>query len=104
VLLEVAQDWVINIEDREELSDDGDDVDRVGSGCRIVVAFHGSVEISEYGMELSCFWVDSRIWAVQVSEPLGNDSDGVMNCARSDRLTLLASFAVAQAEDQEVAR
>jgi hypothetical protein len=35
--------------------------------------------------------------------PLGDSSDGVTNCARSDRLTLLASFAVSQAEDQEVA-
>jgi hypothetical protein len=102
MLLEVAQDWVINVEDREELLDDGD-VDRVGAGCRVVIAFHGSVEISEYGMELSCFRVDSRIWAVQVGEPLGDGSDGVTNCARSDRLTLLASFAVSQPKDQEVA-
>jgi hypothetical protein len=100
--LEVAQDWVVNVEDREELADDGD-VDRVGSGCRIIVSFHGSVEISEYGMELSCFWVDLRIWAVHVGEPLGDGRDGLTNCARSDRLTLLASFAVSQAKDQEVA-
>jgi hypothetical protein len=54
-------------------------------------------------MELSCFWVDSRIWAVQVGEPLGHDGDSVTNCASLDRLTLLAAFAVSEAEDKEVA-
>jgi hypothetical protein len=102
VLLQVAQDGVVNAEDREQLSDDSD-VDRIGSRGRVVVPFHGSVEISEYRMELACFWVDLQIWAVQVGEPLGNGSDGVMNCARSDRLNLLASFAVPQSKDQEVA-
>jgi hypothetical protein len=102
VLLEVPEDWVINVKHREELSDDSD-VDRVGSRRRVVVPFHGSVEISEYGMELSCSRVDSRIWAVQVGEPLGHGGDSVTNCARSDRLTLLAAFAVSEAEDEEVA-
>jgi hypothetical protein len=54
-------------------------------------------------MELSCFWVDSQIWAVQVGEPLGHSGDSIMNCASSDRLTLLSAFAVSEAEYQEVA-
>jgi hypothetical protein len=54
-------------------------------------------------MELSCFRVDSRIWAVQVGEPLGHGGDSVTNCASSDRLTLLSAFAVSESEDQEVA-
>jgi hypothetical protein len=102
VLLEVAQDWVIDGENIEEFANDGD-ADRVGIGRRVVVPFHGSVEISEYRMEFACFRVDSRIWAVQVGEPLGDGSDGVTNCASSDRFTLLASFTVAESEDQEVA-
>jgi hypothetical protein len=67
VLLEVPEDGVSNVEHQEEFADDGD-VDRVGSRRGVVVSFHGSVEISEYGMELSCFRVDLRIWAVQVGE------------------------------------
>jgi hypothetical protein len=102
VLLEAPKDWVIDVEHGEELSDDGD-VDKVGSRRWVVVFFHGSVEISEYGMELACFRVDSRIWAVQVGEPLGHGSDSVTNCASSDRFTLLAAFAVSEAEDKEVA-
>jgi hypothetical protein len=102
VLLEVPQARVIDVEHCKELSDDGD-VDRVGSRRWVVVSFHGSVEISEYGMELSCFWVDSRIWVVKVGEPLGHGGDSVTNCASSDRLTLLSAFAVSEAKDQEVA-
>jgi hypothetical protein len=76
VLLEVPEDRVIDVEHQEELAD-GRDVDRVGLRRWVVVSFHGSVEISEYGMELSCFWVDLRIWAVQVGEPLGHGGDSV---------------------------
>jgi hypothetical protein len=104
VLLDVPKDRVIDIEHREELLDDGDIDTLVGSGCRVVFPLHGSVEIREYGMELSCFRVDWRIWAVQVSEPLGIGGDSVRNCARSDRLTLLAFFAVSESErHQDVA-
>jgi hypothetical protein len=98
VLLEVVPKYrVINVEHREEFSDDGD-IDRVA-----VVSFHGSVEISEYGMKLSCFWVDTRIWAVQVGEPLGHGGDSVTNCASSDRLTLLSAFVASEVKHQEVA-
>jgi hypothetical protein len=102
VLLEVPEDWVIDVEHGEELSDDSD-VDRVGSRRRVLVSFQGSVEISEYGMELSCSRVDSPIWVVQVGEPLGHGGDSVTNCASSDRLTLLAAFVVSEAKDEEVA-
>jgi hypothetical protein len=99
VLLEVPEDQVIGVEHGEELLDDSDD-DRVGSRLGVVVSFHGSVEISEYGMELSCSWVDLRIWTVQVGEPLGHGGDSVTNCASSDRFTLLAVFAVSEAEEE----
>jgi hypothetical protein len=102
MLLEVPKDWVIDVENREEFTDDGD-VDRVGSRRWVVISFHGSVEISEYGMELACFRVDSRIWAVQVGEPLGHGGDSITNCASSDRFTLLAAFAVLETKDKEVA-
>jgi hypothetical protein len=102
VLLEVPEDRVIDVEHCKELADDSD-VDRIGSRRWVIISFHGSVEISEYGMELSCFRVDSRIWAVQVGEPLGHGGDSVTNCASSDRLTLLAALLVSEAEDKEVA-
>jgi hypothetical protein len=101
--LEVAQDGVVDIEDGRELAEDGD-VGWVGARGRVVDAFHGSVEISEYGIELPCVRVDSRIWAVQVGEPLGDGREGITYRASPHRSTLLSSFAVAEAKDEEVAQ
>lgn len=102
MLLELAKLFVLDVKDFFEQSEDGD-IDWVGARLWIVVSFHAFDESFEYGMELSCANLETGIWFTQVGEPLADGRKGVTNCASSDRFTLLSSFAILEAEDEEVA-
>ena len=85
------------------MAEDGN-VDRVGSGGRVVSAFHTLQESINYGMELSCAAEEAGIRAVQVGKPLANGGEGVANCVSPDRFVLLPCPSIAEAEDEEVGK
>ena len=69
--VEGTETRVLQVEAGSQFLEDGD-VDWVGSGCGVIFAVHGSVEIIQYGILLVCARVDAWIRLVQVGEPLAD--------------------------------
>ena len=93
---------VVGIKGVEHGLEDGD-TDRVGASGRVIFVSEGFEERREYGIELSCARVESRIRCTQVGDPLADGREGVTHCRRSDRVIGLSAFSVLDAVDEEAA-
>ena len=94
---------VLGIKGVEQGLEDGD-TDRVGASGWVIFVSEGFKERREYGIELSCARVESRIRCTQVGDPLADGREGITHCRRSDRVFGLSTFSVLDAVDEEAAQ